>query len=47
MKSTVGFLMFLIGASAMDTQGNWWYVAAGITLLGLLITFKEGNENVL
>lgn len=35
--SCAGFLTFLLGASAMDSDGAGLYVAIGITLAGLIL----------
>jgi hypothetical protein len=35
----LGFILFLIGAGSMDSEGNWFYVAIATTLLGLLLMY--------
>lgn len=40
-----GFLLFLTGASCLDTEGKMWYVAAAITMLGLIISYVSAKRN--
>ena len=35
----IGFILFLIGAGSMDSQGIWYYVAIATTLLGILLMY--------
>lgn len=35
----IGFILFLIGAGSMDSEGIWYYVAIATTLLGLLLMY--------
>jgi len=35
----IGFILFLIGAGSMDSQGIWYYVAIVMTLFGLLLMY--------
>lgn len=35
----VGFILFILGAAGMDSNGKWFYVAAFITILGVLLMY--------
>lgn len=38
-----GFLLLILGAAGMDSRGGWWYVAAGMMLLGILFMYVGGR----
>ena len=44
MRGCIGFLIMLIGGSGLDTQGNAWYIAAGICCLGLALMASENRK---
>ena len=34
-----GFLLILIGGCAMDTEGDKWYIAAALVIIGALFMY--------
>lgn len=38
-----GFLLLILGAAGMDSHGGWWYVAAGMMVLGILFMYVGGR----
>lgn len=40
-----GMLLFITGGACLDSEGAAWYVAAGISLLGLIITYFSSKKN--
>lgn len=39
-----GMLLFFVGASGLDTQGKMWYVAAALTIGGLVIAYVSQRK---
>lgn len=35
----IGFILFILGAAGMDSNGIWFYVAAGLVIVGLLLMY--------
>lgn len=35
----IGFILFLIGAGSMDSEGNWFYVAACCMVFGFFLMY--------
>lgn len=37
MSEIIGFILLMVGASGMDTEGNAWYIAAAFVIVGCLM----------
>ena len=35
----IGFIIMVVGMSGMDTEGNLWYLAAGMIITGMLMIY--------
>ena len=41
----LGWLMLMVGIGGMDTEGDMWYLAAAILILGLILVYTGDRIN--